>query len=127
MNTENVKAFIDKKILKSMVDGVSIASIKNELAIKSKNMTNSLFLDNEKSNLSPYTIDQFLSMTGEQLDEVIGNSRLKYLSFYISHSKKRIFDLDWLVSKKGEFKKFSNSQIFNLIKLKEKLSNQVPV
>ena len=54
--------------------------------------------------------------------ETVGPVRAKYSVFYVQHTHKRIKDLDWLLLNKSKFKKYSNSQVFNLIKLKEKLS-----
>jgi len=38
------------------------------------------------------------------------------------YAKKRIEDLEWISDNKSKFRHLSNSQVFNLIKLKEKLS-----
>jgi len=124
MKSESVKSFIDRKIHQSMVDGSVIPVIQGELAIKCKNMTNTLLLSKDKSK---YTIEEILNMSMSDLDAIIGDTRLRYTAYYITHSKKRINDLEWIVANKSKFKKFSNSQIFNLIKLKEKLSNPLYV
>lgn len=126
MKSESVKSFIDRKIYQSMVDGTAIQSIQSELAVKCKNMINTLLLDKERSK-SNYTIENVLNMSISDLDGVVGETRLKYTVYYIKHSKKRIIDLQWLIDNKYKFKQYSNSQIFNLIKLKEKLSNPLYV
>ena len=107
-----------------MVDGTAIQSIQSDLAIRCKNMTNTLLLDKDKTK---YTLEDILNMSISDLDNVVGETRLRYVAYYIKHSKQRIVDLEWLVSNKYKFKQYSNSQIFNLIKLKEKLSNPLYV
>lgn len=124
MKSESVKSFIDRKIYQSMVDGTAIQSIQSDLAIRCKNMTNTLLLDKDKTK---YTLEDILNMSISDLDNVVGETRLRYVAYYIKHSKQRIVDLEWLVSNKYKFKQYSNSQIFNLIKLKEKLSNPLYV
>jgi hypothetical protein len=41
---------------------------------------------------------------------------------YIKVCAQRVKDLDWLIKNKYKFPKIPNSQVFKLIKLKEKLS-----
>ena len=102
-----------------MVNGKALLSIKDELCIKVRNMSTAI--SNEKN--------KFQNLENTSLNTIIDNVdnydvpiRIKYLSFYVSHAKKRANDIDWILSNKKKFNKFSNSEIFNLIKLKEKLS-----
>lgn len=55
-------------------------------------------------------------------------SRLRYNVMYIHHCNKRIKDLRWMVQTRFRFYNYKNTQIFNLIKLKEKLAveNSLP-
>ena len=55
-------------------------------------------------------------------------SRLRYHVMYIHHCNKRIKDLRWMVQTRFRFYNYKNTQIFNLIKLREKLSveNSLP-
>ncbi len=59
---------------------------------------------------------------------LIEASRLRYNVMYIHHCNKRIKDLRWMVQTRFRFYNYKNVQIFNLIKLREKLSveNSVP-
>lgn len=59
---------------------------------------------------------------------LIEASRLRYNVMYIHHCNKRIKDLRWMVQTRYRFYNYKNTQIFNLIKLKEKLSveNSLP-
>ena len=112
MNKKSVSDFIDRRIEKCMVDGISIPSIKDEIATRGRNMN--------KGIANVINIDDFETLLKFNLED-IKNSRIKYTAFYVSHSRKRINDLDWIVTNKKKFPKLSNSQIFNLVKLKEKL------
>jgi len=59
---------------------------------------------------------------------LIEASRLRYNVMYIHHCNKRIKDLEWMVKTRFRFYNYNNTQIFNLVKLKEKLSveNSLP-
>ena len=56
-------------------------------------------------------------------------SRLRYNVMYIHHCNKRIKDLEWMVRTRFRFYNYTNIQIFNLVKLKEKMGveNSLPV
>jgi hypothetical protein len=54
--------------------------------------------------------------------ETITPSKTKYQVMYIKVCAQRVKDLDWLIKNKYKFPGRSNSQVFKLIKLKEKLS-----
>lgn len=119
MKRDSVIAFLDRRITSDMVEGKALLSIKDDLCIRVRNMKTSI--SNEK--------DKILHLENISINEVIDNIdeyevplRMKYLSFYVSHAQKRATDMDWIMRNKKKFSKFSNSEIFNLIKLKEKLS-----
>ena len=59
----------------------------------------------------------------------VESSRVKYHLYYISHCLKRIEDINWCLTHRLKFYEYSSLQLFNLIKLKEKLSleNAEPV
>jgi hypothetical protein len=113
MKRESVTSFIDRRILQNMQDGFPINIIKKDLDVRYKNMSRGI--------LNDMTVDEFEEVLLSDL-ETIQNSRVKYTSFYVSHARKRMADLDWITSKKDKFPTLSTSQIFNLIKLKEKLA-----
>lgn len=119
MKRDNVIAFLDRRITSEMVEGKALLAIKDDLCIRVRNMKTAI--SNEK--------DKILHLENTSVNSIIDNVdnyevpiRVKYLSFYVSHAQKRIKDIDWIISNKGKFRKYSNSQIFGLIKLKEKLS-----
>jgi hypothetical protein len=121
MRKESIMEMIDKRIIESYVNGFTSLSIIEDIATRVANM--SRVIKDEG-----FDVDDFIDLEFEELEsedfqkEKLPKTRVKYTIFYIKHSKKRIDDIIWLDSKKKSFQRFSNSQIFKLIKLKEKLS-----
>ena len=121
MRKESIMEMIDKRIIESYVNGFTSLSIIEDIATRVANM--SRVIKDEG-----FDVDDFIDLEFEELEsedfqkEKLPKTRVKYTIFYIKHSKKRIDDIIWLDSKKESFQRFSNSQIFKLIKLKEKLS-----
>jgi hypothetical protein len=113
MNYEEFIYMIDKKIIQSFSDGLVVSVIQEELVSKKEN-----FIKVVQSHKDDFTLEKILTTDWETVAPV----RAKYSVFYVQHADKRIKDLDWLILNKYKFKKYSNSQVFNLIKLKEKLS-----
>jgi hypothetical protein len=113
MKKESVMNFVDRKIHQSMVDGFPILSIKKDIETRYKNMSKGVVL-------SIITEEKFEEILKGDLEK-IESSRIKYVAFYVYHAKKRLIDLDWILKNKKRFPLLSTSQIFNLIKLKEKL------
>lgn len=109
MKKESIHELIDKKIKESLVQGHAISIVQSNLNIKIKNFTTTL--DRE-----------YLEKAFELKFDEISPIRKRYVVTYIKHCKERIKDLEWLSDNKFKFRHLSNSQIFNLIKLKEKLS-----
>lgn len=114
MRKESIIEMIDKRIIDSYVQGISTSSIIEDMNTRIKNMSSVIKM--EGLDLSILLQKEF-----DELDNEDIKVRAKYSVFYIKHSSKRIKDLNWLKSKKKEFFTYSNSQIFKLIKLKEKL------
>lgn len=121
MRKESIIEMIDKRIIESYVQGLATSSIIGDMNTRIKNM--STVIQMEGLDLSTLIQKEF-----DELDNEDIKVRAKYSVFYIKHSSKRIKDLNWLDSKKKEFFSYSNSQIFKLIKLKEKLlvTNSMP-
>jgi hypothetical protein len=113
MKKESVMNFVDRRIYQNMIDGFPILSIKQDIEIRYKNMSKSIL----KDVMTQEAFDELLKGDLEKIE----TSRVKYVAFYVCHAKQRLKDLDWIVANKKKFPQFSTSQIFNLIKLKEKL------
>jgi hypothetical protein len=115
MKKERIIDMIDNKIVLAFTEGLAISVIKKDLSEKEEKFTK---LVQTNSNNSDMTLKEILSSDWESADKV----KTKYSIFYVQHVNKRIKDLNWLELNKYKFRKYSNSQVFNLIKLKEKLS-----
>jgi hypothetical protein len=115
MKTESVFNMIDKKIIEHLVEGHAIRFIQQDLNDKmNKFCENIRQADKNADVLKLLTMDT----------ETITPSKTKYQVMYIKVCEQRLKDLDWLVMNKYRFPGRSNSQIFKLIKLKEKLSQE---
>jgi hypothetical protein len=113
MKTESVFNMIDKKIIEHLVEGHAIPFIQKDLNDKMNK-----FCDNIKQ--ADKTVDLLKLLMMET--ETITPSKTKYQVMYIKVCAQRVKDLDWLIKNKYKFPGRSNSQVFKLIKLKEKLS-----
>jgi hypothetical protein len=118
MKTESVFNMIDKKIIENLVEGHAITFIQKDLNDKMNR-----FCDNIRQADSKVDVLKLLMMETETIYPV----KTKYQVMYIKVCAKRIKDLDWLIKNKYKFPGRSNSQIFKLIKLKEKLSLESPI
>jgi hypothetical protein len=119
MKAESVFNMIDKKIIEHLVEGHAIRFIQQELNDKMNK-----FCDNIKQADKTADVLKLLMME----TETITPSKTKYQVMYIKVCAQRVKDLDWLIKNKHKFPGRSNSQVFKLIKLKEKLSieNAIP-
>jgi len=113
MKTESVFNMIDKKIIEHLVEGHAITFIQKDLNDKMNK-----FCDNIKQ--ADKTVDLLKLLMMET--ETITPSKTKWQVMYIKVCAQRVKDLDWLIKNKYKFPGRSNSQVFKLIKLKEKLS-----
>lgn len=119
MTKKDVCEMIDRRIKESLVGGYSISSIKNDLTIRVTNLRKVLDLEgidfNRLTDTSLEILDEFSVAN-------IKSSRARYTVFYIKHSLNRMSDLDWIEKNKSKFPFHSKSQVFGMLKLKEKLT-----
>jgi len=115
MKTESVFNMIDKKIIEHLVEGHAIAFVQKDLNDKMNK-----FCDNIRKADAKADVLKLLMMETDQITP----SKTKWQVIYIKVCSQRIKDLDWLVKNKYKFPGRSNSQVFKLIKLKEKLSKE---
>lgn len=115
---------IDRKIIESYINGLSTLSITEDIKTRVKNMSNVIAKDGlDVPTLLKLSYNVIESGQFEGANDT-NRSRVKYTLFYLKHSLQRVDDLNWLFENKVKFARFSNSQIFKLIKLKEKLSKE---
>lgn len=115
MNKERIAEMIDRNILNSLTEGHAIQYIKDELDQKMNK-----FVGNIKDSDKNVDVLKLLFMEPENITP----TKTRYQIMYIKHCGKRIKDLDWVFDNKIKYPKLSRSQVFNLIKLKEKLSKE---
>ena len=115
MRKESIIEMIDNRIIESYVKGLRSSSIIEDLNTRIKNMSTVVKMEG-------LDISNLINLDFDVLDSTDIKVRVKYSIFYIKHSQMRINDISWLDSKKKDFHEYSNSQIFKLIKLREKLS-----
>lgn len=121
MRKESIIEMIDNRIIESYIKGFKSNSIIEDINTRINNMSTVIKMEG-------LDISNFINLDFDILDATDIKVRAKYSIFYINHSMRRIKDINWLDSKKKDFSKYSNSQIFRLIKLKDKLSieNSLP-
>ena len=110
MKKEQIENMIDKKIEKSISDKFIIVDIMEELSRMSTNIAKTLV----KLEVNVEDFD------GIEFDD-INPVRVRYVIHYIRHCKKRRSDLIWLLKKGIKLRK-NNSEMFKLLKFKEKIS-----
>lgn len=112
MDANKILKMVDTTIIQAFKSGHDVNQIKDSLKTRCVNFKKVLLKD-EKIN-----IEAVLSANWDE----ITSSRERYGSFYIRSCKRRIEDLDWVLRSKMKFYNKTEEQIFNLIKLKDKLS-----
>ena len=112
MSPEKILQMVDRTIVQSFKDGSEINDIKTQLNVRSSNFLRVLLKD------ETINIGEIMSTDWEN----ITSSRIKYGVYYIKNCNKRIEDLDWILSNKDRFPNKNETQIFGLLKLKDKLS-----
>ena len=118
MKAESVFNMIDKKIIEHLVEGHAIRFIQQDLNDKMNK-----FCENIRQADSKADVLKLLTME----TETITPSKTKWQVMYIKVCSQRVKDLDWLIKNKHKFPGRSNSQVFKLIKLKERLSEEKAV
>ena len=113
MNSDSIENIIDKKIMTRFEEGHIISFVKNELIEKMDTFSNAIKNNNKNADIS-----KLLLMPSENIIPL----KTRYQVIYINHCIQRIKDLDWIVNNRNIFPKLNRSQLFKLLKLKEKLS-----
>lgn len=111
MDAGRINDMVDRKVIQSLVDGISIGSIQSELRLKIRNFTKTIETNPEVN---------FKDIYQKEFSE-IPTARHRYGITYIKQCEKRIKDLDWISVRKSDMRRYSNSEIFKLIQFKEKL------
>ena len=123
MRKESIIEMIDKRIIENFVNGYSPEFITSDLKSKTEKMSD--FITNQGIDIEKFIDLDFEVLTDDDFTkEKLPMTRTKYTVYYVKHSRKRINDINWVVENSKKFPHLSKSQVFKLIKLKEKLSRE---
>lgn len=121
MRKESIIEMIDRKIIESFTEGFTSDSIIEHLESKIKSMSE--FIINQRIDLEKLIELELEVFSDDDFKENrLPITRNKYTAYYIKHSRKRLLDIDWVLNNCKKFPHLSKSQVFKLVKLKEKLS-----
>lgn len=108
MDANKINDMVDRKIIESLSNDLSISFVQEELRIRINNFTKTITKDG-------VDIREIYNKNFNEINPI----RHRYGITYIKQCEKRISDLNWILNKKSKFKKFSNSKMFKLIQFKE--------
>jgi hypothetical protein len=111
MRKEQIENLIDKKIENKFSTGSIPSQVASELITMSNNINKVLIREN-------ITLDDYRGVEWESIEKV----RVKYAIHYIKHCNKRIFDLDWVKSKRGVLS-INYWEIWRLFMFREKMTS----
>lgn len=119
---------VDKSLIDLLTKGLGFLEAKENLRLRNERLKVSFEKDMKSCELLKNVDPDVLLHTPEYWGSV-ESSRVKYHLYYISHCLKRIEDINWCLRNRLKFYDYNSLQLFNLIKLKEKLSieNSEPV
>ena len=121
---ESINRIVDDSIIKLFNDGNSFLMVKSNLENRSTRIKNNLIRD-MKTCEELKELDTDTVLYGDDLLSNIKSSRVRYSAFYIRHCEKRISDIKWMVSNRIKFSEYDRVKFFNLIKLRDKLTEGV--
>lgn len=123
MKKDAVERMIDNTIKRSLTEKESPVSIIEDLEKRSKN----IFRIIEKEKIEMSSLFEVLMGNKDIEDDTIPK-RVRYAYFYVTHCKKRINDLKWIIKKRTNpfilSRKYTDKNVFDMISLKDKLSKE---
>jgi len=108
MDANKINDMVDRKIIESLSNDLSISFVQEELRVRINNFTKTISKDG-------VDIREIYNKNFNEINPI----RHRYGITYIKQCEKRISDLNWILNKKNKFKKFSNSKMFKMIQFKE--------
>lgn len=106
MTVDRINDMVDRKVIESLQKGLSISEIQSDLNLRIRNYKKS--------------INDFDDIYNLEFSEISG-ARQRYGVTYIKQCEKRVKDLNWMLIRKSNFKRYTLPQLFKLIQFKEKL------
>ena len=113
MDADRILGIVDGTIISSFNVGKDINHVLSELKTRSINFEKVLRRDPDLN------VEKMMISEWDDIKVV----KVRYGTFYIRSCAKRIKDLDWISKNKSKFSKYSDIEMFNLVKFKDKLSN----
>jgi len=111
---------IDNEILGHFERGLALVTIISELQRKTSQIKD--IIDRDKIDISPIYPALISDVNIDELPDV--PKRLQYFFHVITHSLKRTEDIKWIILNKKKFPTNSNSEVFKLLKLRDKLCKE---
>lgn len=124
----NVTNIVDRSLNDLLKQGLGFLETKENLRLRTVRLKVGLEKDMKTCELLK-NVDPDVLLNTPDFWKSVDSSRVKYHLYYISHCFKRIDDIDWCLRNRLKFYEYSSLQLFNLIKLRDKLSieNSEPV
>lgn len=120
MDKTQIHKNIDKSIITSFQNGITLVGVINDLERKIQSMRG--VLERDKTNLESIYPALINECDIDDLKNV--PIRLKYFFYYVDHANKRISDIQWIIFNRKRFTKRSNSEVFKLMQLRDKLCKE---
>ena len=111
MTKEKINDMVDRIIIDMLNSGKPFYDVKFELLVRLNNFIK--IIDKYDCNYD--------ELYHKEFDE-IDKARERYGITYIKHSQKRIKDIDWVMCNMQKFHGFNAKKMFQLVRLKDKLS-----
>jgi hypothetical protein len=113
MTREKINEMVDRKIIESLNTNAEISKIQTDLTIRMTNFKKSI--DRLGGDFNELYTKDF-----DDIDKV----RERYGITYIKQCEKRISDLNWMLNKSVNFKKFDYKKMFELVRFRDKLNKK---
>lgn len=108
MNPQRINDHIDSKILSQLSEGIKLDEV-------------ILYLNDKIDRFSKKPAFIGVSRRYMMNNWTSIDIKKRYTTYLVMQSYKRRKDIEWIISKKDNFKNLNDKSLFNLIKLKEKL------
>lgn len=107
MTADRINDMVDRKVIDFLQKGMSISEIQSDLNLRIRNYKKS--------------VSDFDNLYNLEFSEIC-NIRERYGITYIKQCEKRVKDLNWMLIRKSNFKRYTLPQLFKLIQFKQKLT-----
>jgi hypothetical protein len=123
-NRSSVINIVDRNLEDLLKEGSGFLESKKNLKLRTQKIKENLIRDMKTCEVLK-NIDVDLLLSTPENWSLIESSRIKYYLYYISQCLKRIDDINWCVRNRLRFYDYNSLQLFKLIKLRDKLLDNV--